>query len=125
MKRILIVEDEKEILEFLKDSLMRLNFQIETAIDGREAIEKIKAFTPDLVILDIILPELDGLEVLKWIKKNNSDIFVILATAKKELEDIKKGYSLEADYYITKPYRFEDVLKGINVMLSLNTEGNS
>lgn len=122
MKKILIVEDEKEILNFLKDNLTRENFHVEIAIDGKEAIGKIKNFVPDLVLLDIILPELDGLEVLKWIKKNKPEIFVILATAKKEVADIKKGYSLEADYYITKPYTLEEILKGINVMKALRPE---
>jgi CheY-like chemotaxis protein len=116
MKRILIVEDEKEVLTLLRDNLTRHNFHIETAIDGKDAIEKVKTFIPDLVLLDIMLPELDGLEVLRWIKKNKPEILVILATAKKEVEDIKTGYSLEADYYITKPYSMEEIFKGINVL---------
>ncbi|MDP2923381.1 MAG: response regulator [Candidatus Omnitrophota bacterium] len=122
MKKILIVEDEKDILSFLQDNLTRSNFHIEVAVDGKEAIEKMKTFIPDLVLLDIILPELDGLEVLKWIKKNKPKTFVILATAKKEIADIKKGYALEADYYITKPYTLEEVVKGINVMQALKEE---
>jgi two-component system OmpR family response regulator len=73
---------------------------------------------PDLVVLDVMLPELDGLEVLKWIKENKPDIFVMLATGKKEIDDLKKGYSLEADYYVTKPYTIDEILKGINVILS-------
>ena len=117
-KKILIVEDEKEVLVFLADSLKRLNFTVETSVDGRDAIKKIDAFNPDLVLLDIMLPEIDGLEVLKWTKKNKPDIFVMLATAKKEIEDMKTGYSLDADYYITKPYTLEEILKGINIMFS-------
>lgn len=117
-KKILIVEDEKEVLVFLADSLKRLNFTVETSADGRDAIKKIDAFNPDLVLLDIMLPEIDGLEVLKWTKKNKPDIFVMLATAKKEIEDMKTGYSLDADYYITKPYTLEEILKGINIMFS-------
>jgi DNA-binding response OmpR family regulator len=122
MKRILIVEDEKEILVFLRENLIRSNFHIETAIDGKDAIEKVKTFIPDLVLLDIMLPGLNGLEVLKWIKKNKPEVFVILATAKKEVEDIKKGYSLEADYYITKPYDMEEIFKGINVLRAMKEE---
>jgi DNA-binding response OmpR family regulator len=69
--------------------------------------------------LDIIIPELNGLEVLKWIKKNKPETLVILTTAKKELEDLRAGYALEADYYITKPYTLEEIFKGINVMSAL------
>jgi two-component system alkaline phosphatase synthesis response regulator PhoP len=122
MKKILIVEDEKEVLSFLKDNLTRSNFHVEAAADGKDAIEKVKTFMPHLVLLDVVLPELDGLEVLKWIKKNNPEIFVILATAKKEVEDIRKGYALEADYYITKPYSLEEILKGINIMEALRQD---
>ncbi|MFA6280994.1 MAG: response regulator [Candidatus Omnitrophota bacterium] len=117
-KKILIVEDEKEVLSFLADSLKRRNFIVETSADGRDAIKKTGSFNPDLVLLDIMLPEISGLEVLSWIKKNKPDIFVMLASAKKELEDLKTGYSLEADYYITKPYTIEEIIKGINIMFS-------
>lgn len=117
-KKILIVEDEKEVLTLLADSLKRLNFIVETAADGRDAIKKVDDFAPDLVLLDIMLPEVDGWEVLKWIKKNKPEVFVMLATAKKEVEDLKGGYALEADYYITKPYTIEEILKGINIMFS-------
>jgi len=117
-RKILVVEDEKETLVFLADGLRRLDFIVETSTDGKDAIQKVNDFMPDLVVLDIMLPELDGLEVLKWIKKNKPDIFVMLATGKKEIDDMKKGYSLEADYYVTKPYTIDEILKGINVILS-------
>jgi len=117
-RKILVVEDEKETLAFLADGLRRLDFTVETSTDGKDAIQKVNDFMPDVVVLDIMLPELDGLEVLKWIKKNKPDIFVMLATGKKEIDDIKKGYSLEADYYVTKPYTIDEILKGINVILS-------
>ncbi|MBU1122164.1 MAG: response regulator [Candidatus Omnitrophota bacterium] len=122
MKKILIVEDEKDVACFLRDSLARNEFDVDIAFDGRNAIEKIEKFEPDIILLDIILPQLDGLEVLKWTKKNKPGVFVIVTTMKKELEDFKKGYEYEADYYITKPYYVEDVLKGINIMLSLERE---
>ncbi|MDD4182427.1 MAG: response regulator [Candidatus Omnitrophica bacterium] len=117
-RKILVVEDEKETLVLLADGLRRFDFTVETSTDGKDAIEKVKNFMPDVVVLDIMLPELDGLEVLRWIKKNKPAIFVMLATGKKEIDDIKKGYSLEADYYVTKPYTIDEVLKGINVILS-------
>jgi DNA-binding response OmpR family regulator len=117
-KKILVVEDEKDTLVLLAEGLRRLDFKVETSVDGKDAIQKVKDFMPDLVVLDVMLPELDGLEVLKWIKENKPDIFVMLATGKKEIDDLKKGYSLEADYYVTKPYTIDEILKGINVILS-------
>ncbi|MDD4954463.1 MAG: response regulator [Candidatus Omnitrophica bacterium] len=117
-RKILIVEDEKETLTFLADGLRRLEFTVETSEDGKDAIQKVQDFMPDVVVLDIMLPQLDGLEVLRWIKKNKPDVFVMLATGKKEIDDIKKGYSMEADYYVTKPYTIDEILKGINVILS-------
>ena len=117
-KKILVVEDEKDTLALLADGLRRLDFTVETSTDGKDAIQKVQDFMPDVVVLDVMLPELDGLEVLKWIKKNKPDVFVMLATGKKEIEDIKKGYSLEADYYVIKPYTIDEILKGINVILS-------
>jgi len=117
-KKILVVEDEKDTLVLLAEGLRRLDFKVETSVDGKDAIQKVKDFMPDLVVLDVMLPELDGLEVLKWIKENKPNIFVMLATGKKEIDDLKKGYSLEADYYVTKPYTIDEILKGINVILS-------
>jgi len=121
--KILVVEDEKDTLALLAEGLRRSNFIVETSIDGNDAIKKVQDFMPDVVVLDVIIPELDGLEVLKWIKKNKPDIFVMLATGKKEIEDIKKGYCLEADYYVTKPYTIDEILKGINVILSFKETG--
>ncbi|UCD15148.1 MAG: response regulator [Candidatus Omnitrophota bacterium] len=122
MKKILIVEDEKETAYFLKDRLEKNEFKVGIALDGVSALKGIKEFEPDIIILDIVLPQLDGLEVLKWVRQNKPKISVIVTTIKKDLEDFKKGYSLEADYYITKPYSLEEVLKGVNIMVSLKEE---
>jgi len=118
-KKILIVEDEQEVLALLKTKLNQRNFQVETSVDGNDAIDKIKIFHPDLVLLDIMLPGIDGIEVLKWIKKNQPQILVIMTTAKKEVSDLKTGYALEADYYITKPYTFDEIISGINILTTL------
>ncbi|MDD5584575.1 MAG: response regulator [Candidatus Omnitrophica bacterium] len=120
MKKILIVEDEKDIAELLEAGLKRSGFEIITSPDGRDAIEKVKEGGPSLVILDIQLPYVSGLEVLQWIKINHPAILVIMATAKKEVDDIKNGYALKADYYVTKPYEVAEILKGIHVLFSLS-----
>ncbi|MDD5194621.1 MAG: response regulator [Candidatus Omnitrophica bacterium] len=122
MKKILIVDDEKDIVELLQTGLKRSGFEIAVAFDGREALDKINEFKPDLVILDVAMPHKNGLEVLQWIKTNYPSMLTIMATAKKEVQDIKEGYALKADYYVTKPYALDEILKGIRVLLSLSSE---
>ncbi len=119
-QKILVVEDERDTLTLLADSLKRFNFTVETSADGKDAIQKIQDFMPDLVVLDVVIPEIDGLEVLKWIKQNQPHIFVMLATGKQEIHDMKQGYSMEADYYVTKPYTIEEIIKGINIASSFD-----
>ena len=118
MRRILIVEDDLNFLNFLKEKLSK-RFITDIAEDGEIALKKIKENKPDLLILDIILPKLDGFSILKWIRENYKDILVILATGKDKLEDIKEGYKLEADYYITKPYKLEEIEKAIELLFIL------
>ena len=122
MKKILIVDDEKDIVELLEIGLKRHGFTVRTASDGEDAIAQIKEQKPDFVVLDVVLPKMNGLEVLRGVKTNAPDVFVIMATAKSEVEDIKGGYSLKADYYITKPYAVDEIVKGIHVLSSLGSE---
>ena len=122
MKKILIVEDEKDIAELLEAGLKRSGFEIITSVDGKDAMEKIKEHKPALVVLDVVLPYVSGWEVLRWIKTNYPATLVIMATAKKEVEDIKSGHALKADYYVTKPYEVNEILKGIHVLFSLSGE---
>jgi len=118
MRKILIVEDDLELLNFLKEKLSN-RFIVDIAEDGEIAVKKIKENRPDLLILDIMLPKLDGFSILKFVRENYKGILVILATAKDKLEDIKEGYKLEADYYITKPYKLEEISKAIELLFIL------
>ena len=122
MSRILVVEDEIEILDLLEKGLKRHNFEIEVSRDGRDAIEKVESFSPDIVILDIMIPELDGVSVLKWVKEHYPHVKVIMATAKDEIEDIKNGFQSKADYYITKPYVFDEIIKSVQILQELSSE---
>ncbi|MCR6545530.1 response regulator transcription factor [Dehalobacterium formicoaceticum] len=103
MKRILIVEDDSSIAELEKDYLEVAGFQVEVCPDGLEAFSLIKEKDYDLLIIDIMLPGMDGLEILRHIQEEK-DIPVLLVSAKKEEIDKIKGLSLGADDYITKPF---------------------
>lgn len=106
MKKILIVEDEPDIMEVVRIALARNPYQIELASTGEEALEKTAKNTPDLVLLDIMLPGISGLEVCRQLKSNpkTQDIHIIILTAKAQRRDIRAGYEAGCDDYIVKPF---------------------
>lgn len=122
MKKVLIVDDEKDIVELLEMGLRRHGFAVTVAYDGEEALVRVKEGKPDFVVLDIMLPKLSGLEVLRQIKTDTPEIYIVLATAKSEVDDIKDGYSFKADYYVTKPYAVDEIVKGIQILSSLGDQ---
>src|SRR5438477_7479000 len=105
-KKILAVDDEKSIIRLIEVNLMREGYQVVTAGDGREALEKVAVEQPDLVVLDVMMPFLDGFEVLHELKKdpNTRDIPVIMLTAKAQDADVFNGYRSGVDCYLTKPF---------------------
>ncbi len=106
MKKILIADDKPEVVELITASLKGEGYQIITASDGREALEKIGKEKPDLVLLDIIMPKMDGFEVLIEAKKDQKtkDIPIIMLTAEGQRLDKDKGIKLGAEDYIIKPF---------------------
>ena len=122
-KKILIVDDEKDNAYFLAENLRMEGFEVVVASDGIEAKEKIPKEKPDVIILDLIMPRLDGWGVLQWIRKEAKlTTPTIIVSAKGELDDMKKGYGLEADTYLIKPVTVSDVLRGISIVCSLETD---
>jgi len=105
-KTILVVEDEKDIVELIRYNLEREGFRVRAAYDGQAAVQSVQRELPDLILLDLMLPKLDGLDVCKSIKedKRTSHIPVVMVTAKSEESDVVVGLSLGADDYITKPF---------------------
>jgi len=105
-EHILVVEDEEDIQELLRHNLSRSGYDVQTADTGEEAMELLNKQKPDLVLLDLMLPGLDGLEICRKIKKTAglADLPVIMLTARGEERDIVKGLELGADDYITKPF---------------------
>lgn len=122
MAKILIADDERDILEVLSKKIGQAGYEVVSAKDGQEALDKIYKEAPDVIVLDVRMPKLDGFEVLKRLREKPIPTKwqpVIIVSALGELEDMKKGYSLEADYYIVKPCEIPAVLKGIETMLHL------
>lgn len=120
MKEILVVDDEKEVQEFLFEALMAEGFQVMLAADGQEALEIVRKRKPDLVLLDIKMPKLDGWATLQLIKSNHEtkSIPVIMLTGMNEVIDRMTSFYLKADGYVNKPFTNKELIKIINETLS-------
>jgi DNA-binding response OmpR family regulator len=119
-KTILIVDDEAYIVTSLEYVMQSAGFEVAVAYDGEEALAKIDEKVPDLVILDLMMPKLDGFEVCKKIRENPlwKDIRIIILTAKGRDIERKKGMSLGADDYMTKPFSTRDILNRVKELLA-------
>jgi DNA-binding response OmpR family regulator len=118
-KKILIVDDEQLNLEFFEVMLSKLGFVVEKANDGVEALEKVKHFCPDLILLDNIMPRMSGWEVTQTLKNDSKyrDIPIVMFSALDDVKDKLEGYELGVEDYITKPFNFSEVLARIRVVL--------
>jgi two-component system alkaline phosphatase synthesis response regulator PhoP len=115
-ERILVVDDEINIIDLVRLYLERDGFQVEAAEDGAQALEKIRSLDPDLVILDIMLPEIDGFEVCRRVR-NDSDVPIIMLTARDEDIDKIVGLELGADDYLTKPFNPRELAARVKAIL--------
>ena len=117
--KVLVVDDEIYIVHILDFSLGMEGYEVITALDGEQALERMKSERPDLVVLDIMMPKLDGYEVCKAIKSNPStkQTPVILLSAKGRNVDQKLGFDVGADDYITKPFSPRKLVERINQLL--------
>ncbi|MBP1045432.1 response regulator transcription factor [Enterococcus sp. BWM-S5] len=116
MKKILVVDDEKPISEIVKYNLVKEGYEVFTAYDGEEALEKVKEEEPDLVLLDLMLPKIDGLEVAREIRKTY-DMPIIMVTAKDSEIDKVLGLELGADDYVTKPFSNRELVARVKANL--------
>jgi DNA-binding response OmpR family regulator len=119
-KKILIVEDEETLLQLQTMLLTMKGYEVEGVMDGQAALEMVATMNPDLILLDIMLPKIDGFEVCRQVKANEATrhIPVIMVTAKKSKEDRVMGEQAGADMYITKPYKSSIVIETIQRLLS-------
>lgn len=116
MSKILIVEDEVKIARFITLELEHEGYEVQCAYDGRTALEVFESSQPDLIILDLMLPQLSGIEVCRRIRQT-SDIPIIMLTAKDDVSDKVMGLDMGADDYMTKPFAIEELLARIRVNL--------
>ncbi len=117
MSRILIVEDNEDLAFGLRCNLEMEGYEIATAATGMEGIERVESFEPNLVILDLMLPGMDGFEVLKTLRKQNYAAPVLILTARGEEIDKVRGLRLGADDYVTKPFGLMEILARVEALL--------
>ncbi|MDD5621663.1 MAG: response regulator transcription factor [Actinomycetota bacterium] len=115
--KILIIEDEKSIADNLKIGLEQHRFMVDVAYDGQNGHYLAGEYDYDIIILDLMLPDMDGEDLCRRIRKEKRDSFVIMLTAKKQIENIVNGLNCGADDYLTKPFEFSELLARIRALL--------
>lgn len=115
--KILLVEDDQALSKSLTKLLKTQNYSIDTAFDGVEALEYAQAFDYDLIILDVMMPRLDGFGFIEKLRATGNDVAVLMLTAKDSLADRVKGLDLGADDYLVKPFEFDELLARIRAIL--------
>lgn len=118
MSKILIVDDEPNILLSLEFLFKKEGYRVFIARDGEEAIGIIDENDPELVILDIMMPKVDGYEVCRHLKKYHQATKIVFLTAKSKQQDIQKGLSLGADLYLTKPFSTKDLVNKVKLIMN-------
>ena len=108
--RVLVVDDESTLSELLSMALRYEGWEVRTAADGLEAVRTARSFRPDAVVLDIMLPDIDGLEVLRRLRADSTEVPVLFLTAKDAVEDRVAGLTAGGDDYVTKPFSLEEVV---------------
>ena len=115
--RLLVVDDEATIRELLAGSLRFAGYEVATAASGTEAVRAAAAARPDLILLDVMMPDGDGFETVQRLRDGNQDVPVIFLTARDEVSDRVNGFALGADDYVTKPFSLDEVLARIRAVL--------
>lgn len=124
MARILVIEDERHISRLIEVNLDRVGYIVEKAYDGVEGLEKVDSFKPDMIILDRIMPRMDGMEVMAKLQADPdlSKIPVIFLTAKGQDQDVFEGWSAGGSVYLTKPFNPKDLLSFVDRILNAPTK---
>ena len=117
MTRVLLVEDERDLASLLAHNLRIEGFEVRAVEDGREALPLVRSWAPDLVLLDLMLPGMDGFEVLRAIRAHARDLPVLILSARGEEQDKIRGFRLDADQYVTKPFSLLELLERVHALL--------
>ncbi len=123
--RVLIVEDEEKVASFLSRGLKEEGYSVDLAYDGRRGLELINENLYDIILLDLMLPEIDGLEVLRQVREAGLDTPVLITTAKNSKEDVVRGLDTGSDDYLTKPFSFEELLARMRALLRRRRKSES
>jgi two-component system alkaline phosphatase synthesis response regulator PhoP/two-component system response regulator VicR len=125
--KILVCDDERHIVRLIQVNLERQGYTVVTAYDGKEGLEKVKAEKPDLLVLDVMMPYMDGFEVLKNLRRETDTeaLPVIMLTAKAQDKDVFEGYHYGADMYLTKPFNPMELVTFVKRILDGNKGGDS
>ena len=123
--RILIIEDEKKIAELIEARLKKEKYQIDISLDGEEGLYNALNDIYDLILLDVMLPKINGFEILKEIKEKNIKAEVIMLTARDSLEDKLEGFNFGADDYLTKPFYMEELVARVNAKLRKDSKNKN
>lgn len=115
--RVLVVDDEPNIVDVISMALRYNEFEVATAADGNEAIERVDEFRPDLIVLDVMMPGLDGFQVAKRLSERRLDVPILFLTARDTTEDKIRGLTIGGDDYMTKPFSVEELIARIKVIL--------
>jgi DNA-binding response OmpR family regulator len=126
VRRVVVADDDPDILDILVFNLETAGYEVASAVDGAAALELVTTSVPDLVVLDIMMPKMDGLEVLAALKAEpqTKEIPVVMLTAKSSDADLWSGWEAGADYYITKPFDLEELLRFIGYLQVNNQLAN-
>jgi two-component system OmpR family response regulator len=120
--RVLVVDDEPPIVEFVSTALRYEGFDVAIAEDGRSALDRIAAFRPHLIVLDIMLPDVDGFEIVRRISSEGARVPIIFLTARDATEDKVRGLTLGGDDYVTKPFSLEELVARVHSVLRRSGE---
>ena len=124
MKKIILIEDESSVVSFIKKGLQELDFEVSVAFDGNTGISMVEENDFDLIILDIMLPGINGLDVCKEIRKNNKNIPILFLTALSSSENIVLGLESGGDDYLVKPFKFIELVARIKSLLRRSQQNN-
>jgi len=117
VKRVLVVEDQRDLASLLAHNLKHEGLDVRTVEDGREALPTVRSWQPDLVILDLMLPGVDGFEILRGIRGDGRNVPVLILSARGDEQDKIRGFRLDADQYVTKPFSLLELLERVHALL--------
>ena len=115
---VVVADDEHDIADLLTMNLVVEGYRVETVYDGQAALDAVRSLRPDFVLLDVMMPKMDGLEVLRLLKADEAtkDIPVVMLTAKASDDDVWAGWQAGANYYLTKPFDLDDVVRSLRLL---------